>query len=1288
MADENVTIKIDTDADTRGIDKARRKLLALSAQSQKIGQMWTKSTNALKFNTRELDLNAAAAKAAGKQIGGMGKTASKVAKMFGTVFKLALMGSAIETAALALALSSVNGFLAVGKLLSRGWSATINGLGVAAANAAAAVGVLVAVFTAAMRQYSAAQASFAYGGDFAASSSALRQMQTDSQLAVFGLQSVTAAFVTASRNTKVSSTTVKAIGGLSDFVVASGDMEKGLSSVAEIVSLLESGKSSGDIKVLDAAKQLGPVFEDAYKKATASGTKSTQEILKMFSTGELAAAAGIAGTANNVRGTLMGQLKAFAVDIQTTFADMGANFIKPIQEAFEEIRRTIFRMTVEVSGSLNSFAQGPFTNFLTKSMDVMAGWIAKLVNVWLPKTEEVFNNFINGWNKMTSTTRRFFQRFELFLKKYTDASKIINTFFGIIFKRGFGDAIGRNFKSFSDLIIENQDNFLDFGEAIGSLVSSIINFFGELRESFMQALPAINFIVDAITGLVNALSSLVNLMQGGGSLGALASLFLPMALIGGGGAAMGKGGKAGKMGIIQKLGMAAGVTGLGAVGMNSEVAANILGVGGVAAYAGSKMKNTKLGNLITNAGQVPKPVAVGGFPGFSAVVMDPSIPDSQLTPQQRGQRLRMRNMQAAGLSIQPQPAVTSASRGSGVLSSARQMRGGGRVLGSARKVGGSSMGSVALPAMGIMATNEIAKALEGQFSNTGMSIGGSAAGGAAIGAVVGSIVPIIGTGIGAAAGAAIGAVLGFVQSGKAKKQAEESGAALTGMYSDGIVDLMRRGGFDEARQAIADFNGVVSDNAKNIGRSSEFEKSARESFAKELEDTINPALEQYDRNVNDLSKASGKSNKEIVELANSMGIDLTSNIMSVTDMLAKMELAVRRVGEEFDAAFASIIGQAASEMRQELAVLNAPKIMDEAAESFRQLLSSGTQTDDDIVDFLETLALQSQTMFKGDSLGAFEYMLANIGEGGSQFQAGGVFAGLDPSIFGDFLTTFTESSEKGLRDIVAENIIATLSAQGKGFADQSPAQIANALSRLDSKELIDLGRRSQEEDFLKNSAELTEIFGRTMQLTETEEAKFGLGVDEFGKKTAEFREGVGVLKNGTDTFEAAVNKFAETVANFNPRGGRRGDTPSPRRNLVNTLSQHGRFDMGIAGSRSITSAFRTDNLGSMSSDHAAGRAYDLTGNNLGLYKTSVLDAGGYADFHGAGGSRHLHVVPPEGPVGDRTTPYMGSMVSSGGSSEFNYNITVNASEGMDEMALADLVVERIERKQRMMSERR
>ena len=1226
MADENVTIKIDTKADTRAIDRVRRKLAALSAQQSVLGQRIKDTAGnykLLNMATRSMDLNNAATRKAEKGLKKFSILGGKTANIFGTIYKFAMIGSALETAGLALALSSVNGFLITGRVLARGWSATINGLGVAAANATAAVGVLVAVFTAAMRQYSAAQASFAYGGDFTASSSALRQMQTDSQLAVFGLQSVTAAFAAASRNTKVTSTTVKAIGGLSDFAVASGDMEKGLNAAAEIVSLLESGKSAGDLKVLDAAMQLGPVFEDAYKKATASGTKSSQEILKMFSTGELASAAGIAGTADNVRRSLMGQLKAFATEIQTTFADMGANFIEPIQKAFEQIRRTVFKMTVEISGSLNRFAQGPFTNFLTKSMDVMAGWIAKLVNVWLPKSEEVFNNFINGWNKMTSSTRRFFQRFELFLKKYSEASKIVNTFFGLIFKRGFGDAIGRNFKSFSDLIVENQDNFLDYGEAIGELVSSILNLFGVLRESFIKALPAINAIVDALSSLVDVMSKLVGFMQVFGRFGGLAGFLLPMAFVGSGRTAAGRR-RPGSLKVGPKAAIAGGIAAAGT--LSSLPGGNELMAAGATAYGGYKL---------------------GG---------------------------------------------AAASR-AGMTGTAK--------MGVAAK----TSAIVAAPVIAALITNTVTRKVEEHFGNTlgTVSIGaGVGAGtGAAAGATIGSIVfPGAGTAIGAAAGAVIGTVigigLGFVQSHKFKKQAEEAGGALAGFYSDGVIEMMQLGGFEEAQKMMDDFGDVAKEFSEKIPRNQEFLAGALKEFEEAQRTILQPAMDQYNRNVEDLSAATGKSAKEIAELAMSVGLDLTSNIVNINDMLAEMGLTVRRVGEEFDAAFANIIGRAASEMRQHLDVLNAPKIMTEAAENFRQLLVSDTQTDDDVVHFLETLVLQSQTMFAGDSLGAFEYVLANIGATGSQFEAGGVFEGFDMSVFGDFLKNFTASSEAGLRDIVAENIIATLSAQGETLG-MAPAAIATAIedANLTEKELIELGRRSQEADFLKDSAsELLEIFGKEMETQETAEAKFGLAVDKYGELTDSFIEGVGTLKNDEKVFADAVEDFADAIGRFDVRTGGiipqrpANDTTSPRRNLVNTMSQHGRFDMGIAGSRTITSAFRTNNLGSMSSDHAAGKAYDLTGNNLGLYKTSVLNAGGYADFHGAGGSRHLHVVPPEGPVGDRTTPYMGSSVPSGGSNEFNYNITVNASEGMDEMALANLVVEKIERKQRMMSERR
>ena len=78
----------------------------------------------------------------------------------------------------------------------------------------------------------------------------------------------------------------------------------------------------------------------------------------------------------------------------------------------------------------------------------------------------------------------------------------------------------------------------------------------------------------------------------------------------------------------------------------------------------------------------------------------------------------------------------------------------------------------------------------------------------------------------------------------------------------------------------------------------------------------------------------------------------------------------------------------------------------------------------------------------------------------------------------------------------------------------------------------------------------------------------------------------------------------------------------------------------ISGKRFVTSSYRTTGLGSINSDHVTGRAYDLVGNQLGMYKTVVERNGGFAEFHGGSINRHLHVVPGPGiaPMGDMVTP--------------------------------------------------
>jgi len=148
-----------------------------------------------------------------------------------------------------------------------------------------------------------------------------------------------------------------------------------------------------------------------------------------------------------------------------------------------------------------------------------------------------------------------------------------------------------------------------------------------------------------------------------------------------------------------------------------------------------------------------------------------------------------------------------------------------------------------------------------------------------------------------------------------------------------------------------------------------------------------------------------------------------------------------------------------------------------------------------------------------------------------------------------------------------------------------------------------------------------------------------------------------------------------------PRIGRVGDTATGR--WGRTLGKHMAFTQGIAGRRTITSGLRNTNLGSGMSDHRFGNAYDLTGDNLGQYASTINGAGGFAEFHGSAGSRHLHVVPPSG---DTSTP-MGSMSGSSGGDTYSYNISVQGGPNSNADEIAQKVMTLIQNTQRSNRER-
>lgn len=1226
MADnENVTIRIRVRADTSQIDRVQRKLAALCAQADACEKRFNalgdrmndagksmkdfdgqtqKTTRRLNDLTKAHNDNDKAGRKTKKMMDLLNRSSKSLSNVLGKTLRLALKAVLIETLAYAAALSSVNLLLKTGSLLNRAWTATVRGVGVAAANAAAGIAALAATFAAAMRQMSAAQASGGYGGNFTAASRALRGVQGDAQLAVFGVQSLTGAFAAASRNARVTGQTVAGLRGLTDFAVASGDMEKGLQAAAQVISLLQKGEAAGGESMLSAAKELGPQFEKAYKDAISGGKKTNAELIQLLASGQLAQEAGIAGTAANVQGTLIGQLKIFATEAQVLFGDLGQSFIGPLQRAFNEVRKIMFRTVFQITGNLNSFANGPFIGFVTGAADKIGNLTAKLFNEYLPMTQEVLGNFIDGWRRFTDFFSRTTGRFKAWLENFSDAGATLNKFFGEIL-RAVGGGISAGFENFADLILRNEENLMKFGRAVGDLIREIFTLFRAMRTAFFEALPVITTVVKALGNLVSQISSLIAGLSALGPAGAALGLF--------GGMALGPG----------KRGRAARGR-MGAFGRAAPIA------------------------------------LLGGF---------------------------------------------------------------------------ATAGT----------TGMIAR----QTGNTTSSV----LGGAAMGAAIGTIIPGVGNLVGAIGGALVGGLIGFFKSREFEDRVAEGAEFFTEGYSNEVSKLISGGNIDLAKTKLGEAKEAFFALADRTSESDVFNASAMKQWAQE-EEKLNKQLDLHNRKAEDLARITGKSKNEIEDLARSLEIDLSDPLVSLQDVLHETGLVVGRFGDEFNSAINSAFGQAiADAVIAPLQMLENEPAINAATQAIQEAARSGTIDDLAGLQFLQAAATQANLVGMGDPLRALQYLQANLGVGGAQFQAGASLGGMRGQVMagatGEAFNQLIGDTEQAIRDQIAANLLEEAAIMGVTL---NRAQLQSRLQGMGGESLIALGAQARNRGVL--SGQYAGLLGTDPDLQPgafARSALGGLGLGDVAvevlqteqEQNAMFLDELSAaindpMMNAAAAFDAAIQNMIDGLSNLfreqtstqqrmvdetraamgidvgmgrhmdvqryneslgfrttaygeaDPRQRGRGDSRTPRRSLVDTMMAHRRFNSMIAGSRSVTSSLRGYDLGSMSSDHAAGRAYDLVGQNLGLYRSAVLANGGYADFHGAGGDRHLHVVPGSTPMGDTATPYMGGGTMTptvqGGST--NINVQVYGTPGMNEEALANAVVRKIESQQRSMAERR
>jgi hypothetical protein len=631
--------------------------------------------------------------------------------------------------------------------------------------------------------------------------------------------------------------------------------------------------------------------------------------------------------------------------------------------------------------------------------------------------------------------------------------------------------------------------------------------------------------------------------------------------------------------------------------------------------------------------------------------------------------------------------------------------------------------------------------------NAGIGIAGGVAGGAAIG------MQLAGP-WGAAGGAIIGGVVGGLKASINKNNARKDEArAVAKGAADGILESMMSGisqagkdnkieGFKASGlketlglNRIEDVVIKSFEFQKDVGEKTHeqrqalvrklysqrealgFEMSLTEldkalekphEFLELLHDDLSPVMEagnlvvqKFTSRMELFTRTLRMTEEEVMSLAQATGTNLYDATQTATQMIEKMVQGLIGNKEQLDGAFADVSAGVLSSLNKVQKREEAPKIMNEAAQALLDASRSGDLTQQAVATQMQAMYGGLVDVYEGDTTRAALTFMNEFGAGQGSFQQGDLFSSLSPEDKATFDTAIApaiaELTEFLKGNPFSDTLITAFAAKGFEADSTNITEVIDALALADPRRLMAFYDKLDEVSLANMTWD--ELYDFTMKAF----PELDLGLAEIAGSSADIAAnletlgaavGVALEKYITqlNTAAAALVIAPTTVVaddgdTRTPRGT--GDTSSSR--YSQTMSAHNQLDSMTSGKRFMTSGWRNYNLGSPSSDHVMGRAYDLVGQNLGAYKSMVDASGGFAEFHASAGDRHLHVVPnvdAGGAVGDSSSvATMGGGMGGGTTNNNSYTINVNgASQSPQE--IAEAVMQRIKMDEISMRERR
>jgi gas vesicle protein len=565
-----------------------------------------------------------------------------------------------------------------------------------------------------------------------------------------------------------------------------------------------------------------------------------------------------------------------------------------------------------------------------------------------------------------------------------------------------------------------------------------------------------------------------------------------------------------------------------------------------------------------------------------------------------------------------------------------------------------------------------------RFGGVGAGIG--AATGTGIGLATGGIGLAPGIIIGGVAGGIAGAATGvasygfrkgrdllFGNSSDDKRTRKDQRAVLNDLYASGAMSK-------------SDYDRLTKKKKRRFARDEEFDMDLVNAYFTEgqkksaaMATAMETATTTLSSRLKVMTQMTGKSEMEMMELAQTMGVNLADSTADFNEQLIKLGITVKKTAQEIDMAIAEIMqNAAATAFDTAIKQQQAPQILDELVKNFRQDFNQrgdgANVTVEDASTIARGYAEQLTNMYGGDASAAYFALQEQIGSPqglafretnpltGKKNPLGGLGNQFFSGMTGQAMTKFLEESEKGVINTMTPQMGAVLAERGKMLKPGDMKKVTEQFKNLDFGQQQAFFNAITSGNIGSNTSDFFKQYGMNVGFDDISQqsAAFKMATDNAEKEMIlleaerEIIEGMGKFFGPESSnpewwskdalrelfIEAGVIKPEDTRT---PRGSRIGDTVGSR--LSRTLSRHQEMDSMLSGKRMITSSWRNYNLGSPSSDHVTGRAYDLVGNQLGMYKTIVEKNGGFAEFHGGSTNRHLHVVPGSGPMGDTYAPF-------------------------------------------------